>query len=69
MANIETKVTEGFDNEGRVVISCEVWETDETENYGEVVYYSYQDEFSVVFGIVTQEMFDAAVNAIKSEGV
>lgn len=66
MENIETKVTEGFDVEGRVIMSCEVWTTDDSELYGEVFYSSYKDEFTVVFGEVSGDMFDAAVEAIKN---
>lgn len=65
MANIETKVGEGFDAEGRVIISCEVWEIDGTENYAEVVYSSYLDDHSVVFGIASEDMFNTAVKAIR----
>lgn len=65
MANIETKVTEGQDNEGRVILSCEVWTDCEEEHYAEVVYYNYSDEYKVVFGSVTNGMYDAAVDAIR----
>ena len=66
MANaIETKVTEGQDIEGRVVLSCEVWEPEGSENYAEVMYYSYSDEFKTVFGVINEDMFNAAVAAIK----
>ena len=66
MANIETKVTEGFDVEGRVILSCEAWEVDGDERYVEVVYYSYSDEFKHRFGVDDEEMFNAAVAAIKA---
>jgi hypothetical protein len=65
MTNIETKVGEGFDAEGRVIISCEVWEIDGTENYAEVVYSSYMDEYNVVFGFATVNMYETAVKAIR----
>jgi len=69
MTNIETKITEGFDIEGRVILSCEVWTNDEHEHYGEVAYYSYSDEFVVVKGVeVTEEMQAAAIAAIKGYG-
>lgn len=65
MANIETKVTEGQDNEGRVILSCEVWETDGEERYTEVVYHSYSDTFKYAFGVENADMFSAAVAAIR----
>lgn len=69
MAHIETKVTEGFDAEGRVILSCEVWTNDGSELYGEVVYYSYSDEFVNTTGYpVDDTLFNAAVEAIKRHG-
>lgn len=65
MANVETKITEGLDTEGRIILSCEVWEIDGTENYAEVVYSSYMDEYTVVFGIASEDMFNTAVKAIR----
>ncbi len=63
---IATKTTEGLDNEGRVVLSCEVWEDVDNGEYAEVTYSSYADEFKVVFGVCSTEMFEAAKAAIKA---
>lgn len=67
MANeIKTTVREGQDIEGRVILSCEVWETEGSENYAEVVYSSYKDSYEVVFGIITEEMYAVAVAAMEA---